>query len=499
MILINSSPKDALKIFQPFLPISVPIGLGCLLAACEQNKIKVKHIDEQIEDDVLGLAEKYVREMTPPYIFGFSVLTPALKNAIILSRKFKKIYPDSKVIFGGIHPTAMPQEVLSYDHIDAVVRGEGESALVELYRHIKAGKDFTAIDNLSYRQNGTIVHNKFSPLLDINLLPPFPYHLFTSKKYDLGFVVSSRGCPYRCIFCSNRIITGRKYRYRSAQLVVSELETLHYKHNIKFVIFSDDNLCVSKERIYTLIDEIRKKGLDKKMVFSFQSRGDNVNYQLLSDLFNAGFKSIFFGMETASENIMKTIKKDETVAECVSAVRMAKEIGYHVSATFIYGLPGDTHQDRINCVNLSKELKIDMVRYNNATPYPGTELYEIAKKENRLRIEGLYDNFCSVSTFIENPFKKIPFSYVPQGTSEEEIRMDILFSYFSFYLNFSRLRDIFAKSNCGAGWFKAGQDLMQLLKKIPSLFVLGFMLCFKFFQLTWYLLIKRLRLLFRRR
>lgn len=491
MILINSSPKDTLKIFQPFLPISAPIGLGFLLAACEQNKIAVKHIDEQVEDDVLDLTAKYVKEMEPPYIFGFSVLTPAFKNAIILSEELKRIYPDSKIIFGGIHPTAMPEEVLAYKHIDAVVRGEGEKALIELYRYIKAEKNFTAIDNLSYRRNGKIIHNNISPLLDINLLPSFPYHLFTSKKYDLGFVVSSRGCPYRCIFCSNRVITGRKYRYRSAEFVVSELETLYYKHNITFVIFSDDDLCVSKERIYTLIDAIRKKGLDKKMVFSFQSRGDNVNYEMLKDLFEAGFKSIFFGMETSSEKIMKTIKKDETVAQCVEAARIAKQIGYYVSATFIYGLPGDTHQDRMNCVDLSKELKIDMVRYNNATPYPGTELYEIAKKENRLRIEGLYENFCSVSTFIENPFKKIPFSYVPEGNSEEEIRMDILFSYFSSYLNYSRLRDIFAKSNRGAGWFKAGQDLIQLIKKMPSLIVLGFMLCIKFFQLARYLLIKK--------
>ena len=182
------------------------------------------------------------------------------------------------------------------------------------------------------------------------------------------------------------------------------------KYNKRYVLFLDDNLLVSRKRIYSLLEEIKKSGLDKKMTFNFQARGDNVDYTLLQDLYNSGFRSVFFGLETASERLMKVIKKGETVAQCIEAVKMAKEIGFHVSATFIYGLPGETHQDRLDSVLLSKNLKLDMVRYNNATPYPGTELYEIARKENRLNIQGIYENFNSVSTFIENPFKKIPFS-----------------------------------------------------------------------------------------
>ena len=90
-----------------------------------------------------------------------------------------------------------------------------------------------------------------------------------------------------------------------------------------------------------------------------------------------------------------------------------------------------------------------MVRFNNATPYPGTELYEIAKSEKRLNVQGLWENFNSVSTFIENPFNRIPFSYVPQGNTEEEIRRDILFSYFSYYLDFKRLKKIFTSPDKG--------------------------------------------------
>jgi len=498
MILINSSPRDALKIFQPFLPISVPVGIGCLIAFLERQHIKARFIDQQVEDNVLGAIAEYVRGMRKPYIFGFSVLTAAFKMAILLSEELKSKYPDSIIVFGGIHPTALADEVLAYKHIDAVIRGEGENALVKFYKRVKGSQDFTSLDGLSYRDNGVIVHNRISPnQVNLDDLPDFPYHIFKSKRYDLGFVISSRGCPHRCIFCSNRVTTGKKYRYASAKKIVRDLNWVAGQYPArkgvkKNVQFLDDNLLVNKERIYELLDEIKMNSFDKRFTFSFQARGDNVNYKLLKDLYGAGFKNIFFGLETASEKIMKFIKKDETVAQCVEAVKMAKDIGFYVSATFIYGLPGDTHNDRMDCLKLSKELKLDMVRYNNATPYPGTELYAIAKSENRIRIEGLFENFISVSTFIESPFNQIPFSYVPAGNSENEIRNDLLYSYFVFYLDFNKLKQIFTDSNKGAGWFNAGETAINLFKKIPALLLLGINISLKFYKLFLSMIIGRI-------
>jgi radical SAM superfamily enzyme YgiQ (UPF0313 family) len=484
MILINSSPKNALKIFQPFLPIYVPVGVGCLAAYLREKGIDVNVADQQIEDDVLDKISKYIQKMRKPYIFGFSVLTAAFKESIDLSLKLRAQYPDSIIVFGGIHSSAMPEEVLAYKHIDVVIRGEGERPLVEFYRCIKEGHDYSHINGLSYRNGETVVNNPISPQLEaLDNYPHFPYEMFQSKKYDLGFVVSSRGCPYRCIFCSNRITTGRKYRYHSPARIVDDLELLHIKYGKKNVLFLDDNLLVSKERIYELIGEIKRRNLHKTMIFNFQARGDNVTPSLMKDLYEAGFRSVFFGIETASEQIMKTIKKDETVEQCVKAVRMAKEIGFHVSATFIYGLPGETHRDRKDALRLSKDLKLDMVRYNNATPYPGTELYEIAKNEERLFVQGLYENFSSVSSFIENPFREIPFSYVPSGNTEREIRNDILYSYLCFYFDFKKFKNIFTNPEKGVGWFNAGEKIADFLKKCPALFLLFFLMGIKFLKL----------------
>jgi len=492
MILINSSPKDALKIFQPFLPIFVPVGIGCLLAVAERDGIKVQFIDEQVKSDVLSLVDSYAKDMARPYIFGFSVLTAAFKNAIAVSRELKKRYPDSLIVFGGVHPTAMPEEVLAYEHIDLVLRGEGEKALFEFYRRAKTGKDFKDINNLSYKVNGRIVHNDMVPVTDSAYdSMQFPYHLFRPKNYDLGFVISSRGCPYSCIFCSNRVTTGRQYRFKSADAVVNELDMLHHKYKRKHVLFVDDNFLINEPRVYTLLEEIKKRRLHKEMVYSFQARGDNINDKLLKGLYAGGFRSIFFGLETASERLMKIIKKGETVEQCKNAVRLAKNAGFHVSATFIYGLPAETHKDRMDCAKLSRELKLDMVRYNNATPYPGTELYEMAKRENRLNVKGLYENFISVSTFIESPFKKIPFSYLPEGNTEKEIRDDILYSYLVFYRDLAKIKGILTKPERNVGWFNSGEKLDEICKKIPSLFLLWILLVLKFSKLFLSLLFKK--------
>ena len=492
MILINSSTREALKLFQPFLPIYVPVGIGYLLAITERAGIKTRFIDEQVEEDIFEKISDYIKEMDKPYIFGFSAMTAAYKRAMVVSRRVKELYPDSIVCIGGVHASAIPDEVMSNKHVDIVVRGEGELILPDLYRCIKEGRSFTDIENISYRQNGKNVHNNIASVIDdLDSLPPFPYHRFTSKKYDLGFVVSSRGCPYGCIFCSNRVTTGMKYRYRSPVSIVDDLEVLYHRHGKTFILFLDDNFLVNKKRIYALIDEIRQRGLDNKMTFSFQARGDNADYALFKDLYSSGFKSVFFGMETASNRIMKLIKKGETVEQCINAVRMAKELGFHVSAAFIYGFPTETHSDRINCARLSKELEIDMARFNNATPYPGTELYQIAKKEGALNIQNDYENFISVSTFIENPFKKIPFSYIPAGSTENEIRNDILFSYIIFYMDIKKIKRILTTSGEGAGWFSAGEKILETAKKIPALVFLGILLSVKFGSLFVNMLLKR--------
>ena len=281
-------------------------------------------------------------------------------------------------------------------------------------------------------------------------------------------------------FCSNKINSQRKFRYRSAENVVKDLELLYHKFNRKYVYFLDDNLLVNHARIKELTDAIKKSDIYTKMHFNFQARGDNCNEEILQLLFDAGFRGVYFGIETASEKLMKLVNKGETVQEVIDAVLLAKKIGFFVSGNFIFGLPGETPQDRKDAFKLAKKLNLDIVKYNNATPYPGTELYEIAKKENRLFIQGLYENLNSVSSFIEKPFKRTPFSYLPEGNTERQIKYDIYLGSLKFYFNYKRFVRVFTNPDKNVAWFDFGHSFRDFIAKLPSTFILLFILSLKF-------------------
>ena len=236
---------------------------------------------------------------------------------------------------------------------------------------------------------------------------------------------------------------------------------------------------------------IRARGLQMKMTFSFQARADDTSYPLLKEMYDASFRNVFFGLETASDRLMKVVDKGETVKQCIEAVRIAKQIGFHVSATFIYGLPGETWEDRMACVKLTRQLELNMVRYNNSTPYPGTRLHKIASLEKRLFVKGIYENFNSVSTFIESPFNPIPLSYVPKGNTELRIRRDILFSYLMFYLDLNKLKRMLSTQEEGVGWFSAGTKVYDLIKKLPAILLLGLQLAVKYLQLFYELILEK--------
>jgi len=217
---------------------------------------------------------------------------------------------------------------------------------------------------------------------------------------------------------------------------------------------------------------------------------------LLKELYDTNFRSIFFGLETASEDLMKTLRKGETVKECRKAVKMAKEIGFFIEATFLFGIPGESHKDRMNCFMMAKELGIDRVRFNNITPYPGTALYEIAKQQGRLHVKGNYENFNSVSVFIENPFSKIPLSYVPPGSTEAEIRYDVL-ACFSLFLwhRVLRFRGN-VKTESAFKWFKPTDTFVMKMKRVIALGTAVAILCVKFADLSVALLTRRTALSF---
>ena len=458
MILINPLFDRVKKLgnFARYVPISLPIGIATLAGYLISKNKKVRILDEQIEPINKELLEQYLQGMEKPYIFGISCFTASISRGYQIAKFIKDSYPDAKVIMGGIHPTVLPKEALNSGCVDIVVRREGDETLNSLCELLKKGEDFSHLTGISFRdRNGSFIHNEDARLLpDLNDLPSFPYYLFDENlgKYNLGFIFSSRGCPYNCIFCSQRAISGKKYRFVSSKRIIEEIDLLINKYNQKYISFFDDNFVVDQGRVRELCQMMYKNNFHKKAIFNCQTRGDAVNVEVLNYLKMAGFKSIFFGLETASERLMRIINKGETVEQNRKAVKLAKQMGFSVSAAFILGLPTETRQERRQAYQMAKELNLDDVRFNNATPYPGTVLYNIAKEENRFNPGKDWENLNACGTFVEGPFTKSSLAYVPNTTTEKELRKDILRANLFFWFRPKRIFRILREGVVLGGW-----------------------------------------------
>jgi len=454
MILIN--PKSTkFGIFQRYVPLSVPIGVGYLAGYLLENGRKAEVIDEHIDPLSRQLLSRLLDKFSPPYIFGISTLTACAQRSYDIARQIKDWYPDSLIILGGIHPTVLPEEALGNKAVDFVIRGEGEGALLELYDAIKNRRDHSRIKGLSYKSGGKLIHNPPAELPVLDDFPVFPYQLFENGlgKYNFSFISSSRGCPYECIFCSQRSISGRRFRYMPESVVLDEIELLINRYNQGHINFVDDNFTADKQRVIRLCRRITEKGLQRKASFDCQTRADAVDDEILFSLRRAGFRMINYGLETASERLMVLLNKKETVAENIAAVKLTKKYGFGVSGTFIFGLPTETKKERWLAYRLAKELDLDYVRFNNATPYPGTKLYEIAKNEGRLFVEEGWANLNACASLVQDSLAESKLPYFPEGCGENELKKDIIRANLLFSLRPIKVFKLLIKRIGPAGWF----------------------------------------------
>lgn len=455
-IMLISPPNEKLGSFKKFVPRSIPLGITILYSYLHSNGYNVKIIDGDIQRINSGFLSERMKSMKKPNIFGISAMTTNIENAYDIARQIKEIDCDSLVIFGGIHPTAMPDEVISNEYVDFLVTGEGERSLLSLVGQLMGDNDFTGIKNLVYRDehDRVITNDNYSDVFDIKELPLFPYHLFDKKNYDLGFILSSRGCPFNCIFCSQRLITKRRYRPYPLEKVIEELDYLINDADQKNITFFDDYFLADIGRVVELCGMIRKNRFNDKCSFGIQTRGDNVNPEILAELKGSGFDSLMIGFETSSEKIMKFINKAETVEQNIKASRLAKEVGLTVEGTFIFGFSEEKYEDRINAFRIARRF-IDRARFNNIVPYPGTGLYDMLVDSDNFSIIGQWSNFSSAGAVSSSPFNRYMPPYHPDGMTVNDLTGIVFLANLLFYINISNAKKLFNFRKRGSGkWFE---------------------------------------------
>lgn len=355
-----------------------PIGLIALGSYLINLKHEVVLIDSVIDrlshEQVVHILEK----LKPDFI-GISAMSVSINSTFSLAENIKKVL-NKPIVVGGIHPTVMPEHAMSSPCIDYCVIGEGEYTFQELID----GKNPVSILGLAYRRNGKIIINSKRPLIeDINNLPFLNYDLVDINKYKSPYgrkspflsTVRSRGCPYQCTFCGNSKIFGKTFRVQSPERTLDEV--IHYKKqfNIKEISFKDTELTLDKN-LDKLCDLMIKNKLN--IIWSCNGRVNNVNYDLLKKMKKAGCYSITYGIESGNERILKLMKKSITLKQIRKAIEFTRKAGIQIVANFMIGNIGDTKETIEETINFSKSLDIDYVSFSLATPFPGTEMRELA-------------------------------------------------------------------------------------------------------------------------
>ncbi|HZY31477.1 MAG TPA: radical SAM protein [Candidatus Methylomirabilis sp.] len=373
----------------------IPIGLASIGAVLSENGYPVETLDLFSERIDSGAFLRFVQSMRPRMV-GISTATETYSNAMRLARICKKADSTIKVVMGGPHVTFMAQDTLGDPAVDVVVRGEGEFAALELAGYFLRG--FGALDRIrgiSYRQDGQIRNNPARGFVrELDELPFLGRDLFHGNYTIRGHLLTSRGCPARCIFCSAGAMAGGKYRMRSAESVVDEMVYLQRLGMGDKVKFLDDTLTADVERLEQILDLMERLGI--QMIWGAESRVDVVTESFLARMARLGCVSIQFGVESGSQEVVDKVGKRISLHKVLFAVECARRVGMHVCCSFIIGHPYDTEQTIKETLDLALRLQNEFstqVLFSIATPYPGTYLYNHAAKLGLNNLDSNFDNY----------------------------------------------------------------------------------------------------------
>ena len=321
-------------------------------------------------------------------------MTPSLEQVKKIAKLVKDVGKNIKVVVGGPHPSALPKQTTAINEIDIVVYGEGEETMLDLLEGVNISK----IKGIVYKKGKKIIINPIrQPINNLDTLPFPDYEELkineTYSRYGSAFfphrvgIITSRGCPYKCTFCADRIVHS-KVKLRSIKNIVDEIECLYTQYGIKRFEFYDELFTVHRGRAIELCQEILKRNLH--ITWIVNSRVDNVDEGLLRVMKSAGCHCIIYGIESGNQKILDIIKKEISVPQIKNAIKITKKVGLKAYGLFLIGLPYENDATIRETINFAKKLPLDYATFNILIPLPGTKVFELAKKGQGIKF--LSDN-----------------------------------------------------------------------------------------------------------
>ncbi len=421
--------------------LAPPLGILYLSAYvkkyCSSQVIIIDALRDQLSDEkIIEIVKK-----ENPDIIGIHCLTAFYNQACGISRKIKEIKEKNYIVhLGGVHPTFMPYSTLKDSKADFVVAGEGEIPIRKIldnnlnYRNIQGvytlenlKDDNTMADGNPILKAETVSDLDTIPMPDWLALPPASYphspHAVIARGNPIGIVMTSRGCPSRCTFCSsNNFYKG--IRQRSVANVIEEVKFQIKELGIKELQFTDDNLTLKRDYIIELCNALLENNIKINWSTPNGVRADKVDKEVLKLMKKSGCYLIDFGIESADNQILKNVRKGETIEQIDMSINLAHEAGMITQGNFIFGLPGETKETMKKTVDYAVHSKLDRAGFFALRILPGSDLY----KKMHTTCQTDYTH-----SFISKP------DWIPDNLTEEEILRTIQKAYWSFYFRPRRL------------------------------------------------------------
>ena len=471
-VLFVEPPKDIWFVMGEYLP--PPYGIIQLAAYLEREvpDVEIEVLDCNAQQVNWAGLERRIQSSNPDIVASSALATC---NTYLIARTLqtaKQVDPDILTVTGGQHFTATAQESLeTYPEIDVIVRGEGEETFTELARNAEDKKSFQKIKGISYRRGGKILHNPPRPLIeDINDLPFPGYHLVKDIVHKYHFaamggrnapyalIEGSRGCLHRCTFCTQWTHWQGTWRLKSPERIADEMEYCYQKYGSRFIWLTDDNFGPGK-RASDLADELLRRDMGEDLMWFAQLRCDDVvkNREALPKMRKSGLRWVMVGVESPRDSTLESFKKGINSNDAKRAVKLLKENDIFAHTMFVIGERKDTAESIAYLREFANELDPDFAIFTALTPFPGTEIYEEAKRNGW--IEDFNWSHYDMSHAI-----------MPTETlSRLEVQEELYRCYRSFYGSWRRrLQGIFAGNEMKRRihWHMFGQGIISQFKRL---------------------------------
>jgi anaerobic magnesium-protoporphyrin IX monomethyl ester cyclase len=373
-----------------------PLGLAYVCAAVETwAGAEVNLVDAVAGKNTLDETVAEVVRFQPDILY-IAAGTSTLRRDIRFLSRCKEELPGLTTAVMGTHVTVLPGDAFVEPGADFGIRGEPERTAAELAAALADGKPVEDVLGLAIRRNDSYESTPDRPLIaELDEIPhparrffkPYVYSPPFTRGTRFDVLITSRGCPYRCNYCSTSAYYGKKIRFRSADDVVAELREMVEVEGVTQVGFWDDTFTIGKRRVMEICDRIEESGLEFEWMC--MSRVDTVDEEMLAALRRAGCYLILYGVESGSQRVLDAMKKEITLEQTERAFEMTYDAGIEAAAFFMFGNLEETEEDIRATIEFAKKLKASFASFNIATPYPGTELYETVKDELNTDMEGM--------------------------------------------------------------------------------------------------------------